>query len=414
MIESLRRAAPPALTHPPYRTFWLGLVLSSLGSQFTTVAMAWQIYELTDSPFQVGLLGLARAIPQMSMLLLGGLLADAVDRRRMLLGLQLAQCGISVSLGVLSATGLVTPLALYVATAALALCTALENPARQSMVPNLVPRSILTSALALNSTQRTLGTIVGPSLAGLLLAFSNPAWCYAVDAISWFAMLTAVWLVVPRMEKRVARGTISLEALRAGFSFVWHHQVIATLLALDLVANLCGTPRALLPVYARDVLDVGPTGLGFLYAAGAIGSLVVAVGLSIFGQVRRAGVCVLGGIAVFGVGTLLFSISTNFWLSALLLAIAGAGDTFSAVVRGTINQLSVPDELRGRVLSVNTLFTSGGPQLGQFRSGIAAETWGPVAAGVSGGVVVLMACAVALGLRRVRAYELHRNQAISA
>lgn len=380
--------------------------MSSLGSQFTTVAMAWQIYELTDSPLQVGLLGLARAVPQMSMLLVGGLLADALDRRRMLLILQVAQFLISVGLVSLTATGTVTPLALYVATALLALCTALENPARQSLVPDLVPRSILTSALALNSSQRTLGNIAGPSLAGLLLAFSSPAWCYAMDALSWFAMLSAVWMVVPGMEKGAPRGAVSMGALKAGLSFVWNHQIIATLLALDLVANVFGTPRALLPVYARDILEVGPTGLGLLYAASAIGSLIVAVGLSTLGQVRRAGLWVLAGIAVFGVGNILFAVSTNFWFSALMLAIAGAGDTFSAIIRNTINQLSVTDELRGRVLSVNTLFTSGGPQIGQMRAGAVAEVWSPEATGWSGGVIVLAACVVALGIRRIRAYEL--------
>jgi MFS family permease len=376
-----------------------------MGSQFTIVAMAWQMYELTDSPLQVGLIGLARAIPQSTMLLLGGLLADAVDRRRMLLCLQVAQCLISLTLAVLSATGMVTPVALYGATGLLALCTALENPARQSLVPSLVPRSSLTSALALNVSQGKVATIVGPSLAGLLLAFSSSAWCYAVDACSWFGMLTAVLLVVPKAIPGSMRGAVSFRALGEGLGFVWHHPVMASLLALDLVANLFGQPRALLPVYARDILNVGPAGLGLLYAATAAGSLTVAILLSVMGQVRRPGLCVILGLGVFGLGTVLFSISTIFWVSVLFLAIAGAGDTFSAVVRGTINQLSVSDELRGRAMSVSSIFSSSGPQFGQFRGGIVAEAWGPVESGVSGGIIVLFVCGLTTLSRRVRSYE---------
>ncbi len=380
-------------------------MLSGLGSQFTLVAMAWQMYELTDSPLQVGMIGLARAIPQSCMLLLGGLLADAIDRRRMLMTLQVAQCCISLSLALLTASGSATPTLLYLATIFLALCTAMENPTRQSLVLTLVPRSALASALALNVSQNKVATILGPSLAGLLLAFSSPAWCYAADACSWFAMLAAVLIVVQKADKSVVRGTVSFGALGEGLAFVWHHPVIALLLGLDLVANLFGTPRALLPVYARDILSVGPAGLGLLYAASATGSLVVAVALSVIGQVRKPGLCVILGLVVFGVGTVLFSVSTVFWMSVLFLAITGAGDTFSAVVRGTINQLSVTDALRGRVMSVNSIFTSSGPQLGQFRSGLVAESLGPVASGVSGGIIVLLVCALAALPARIRTYD---------
>jgi MFS family permease len=173
------------------------------------VAMAWQMYELTDSPLQVGMLGLARAIPQTLTLLLGGLLADALDRRRLLLLLQVAQCLVSASLAVITALGFASPAALYVATVFLAFGTGLENPARQALVPHLVSRTMLTSALAVNNSQQKLATIVGPSLAGVLLSLVNPAWCYAVDACSWLAMLTAVWLVVPSARRDAHRGVVS-------------------------------------------------------------------------------------------------------------------------------------------------------------------------------------------------------------
>ncbi|MFN0072356.1 MAG: MFS transporter [Chloroflexota bacterium] len=394
-----------ALLHRPFRIFWSGLVLSSLGTHVTMVAMAWQMYEITDSPLQVGMLGLARAIPQTLTLLLGGLLADALDRRRLLIVLQFGQCLVSAVLALLSSLELATPVTLYVATVFLALGAGLENPARQSLVPVLVPRSMLTSALAVNNSQQKLATILGPSLAGVILSVASPAWCYAIDACSWLAMLLSVWLVVPAAERGIARGLVSFHALAEGLSYVWHDRVIATLLALDLIANLFGTPRALLPVYARDILSVGPAGLGLLYAAGATGSLLTALVLSTFKRVGRPGLSVTLGLAVYGIGNILFAVSTDFPLSLALLAMTGAGDTYSAIVRGTVNQLSVPDELRGRVLSVSSMFTNSGPLLGQFRAGLVAEAWTPVLAGVSGGIVVVAACALAASSRAIRRYE---------
>jgi MFS family permease len=371
----------------------------------TMVATAWQMYELTDSPFLVGLLGLARAAPQTMALLLGGLLADALDRRRLLEFLQIGQCLVAVVLAVISLLGLASPAALCVATVFFALGTGLENPTRQSLVPVLVPRSVLASALAVNNSQQKVATIVGPSMAGVMLSVMDPGWCYALDAISRLGLLVAVWLVVPRATPGAPRGAVSFKALAEGMAYVWNDRIIAALLALDLLANMFGTPRALLPIYARDILEVGPAGLGFLYAAGAAGSISIAVVLSFVGQVQRPGLAVIAGLAVYGLGNILFAVSTSFPLSLALLAITGAGDTYSAIVRGTVNQLQVTDDLRGRVLSVSSMFTNSGPLFGQFRAGIVAEAWTPVMAGVSGGLVVLLGCGVAAMSSQIRAFE---------
>jgi hypothetical protein len=233
----------------------------------------------------------------------------------------------------------------------------------------------------------------------------DPGWCYALDAISRLGLLVAVWLVVPRATPGAPRGAVSFKALAEGMAYVWNDRIIAALLALDLLANMFGTPRALLPIYARDILEVGPAGLGFLYAAGAAGSISIAVVLSFVGQVQRPGLAVIAGLAVYGLGNILFAVSTSFPLSLALLAITGAGDTYSAIVRGTVNQLQVTDDLRGRVLSVSSMFTNSGPLFGQFRAGIVAEAWTPVMAGVSGGLVVLLGCGVAAMSSQIRAFE---------
>jgi MFS family permease len=398
-------SALAAFRHRDFSIFWGGLVVSAIGTQFTTVAMAWQVYELTNSALQLGLIGLARAVPQMGLMLFGGLLADAIDRRRLMMITQLPQVVVPALLVALTVAGAITPLWLYVGTVCLALCSSIENPARQAIVPNLVPRSHLTSALALNSTQRNVAQILGPSLAGLVLGATGAGPCYAVDAVSRIAMVAALALLrfQPRAE---ARSAISLQSLREGVSFLWHHPVILSLTVLDFAQNLLGAPRAVLPIYARDILSVGPEGLGLLYSANAIGSIVVAGGMSIFGNVRRPGLWVILGVTTFSISTALFAVSQIFWFSVLMLAVEGAGNTVSAVLRGTMLQLATPDELRGRVTSVNSIFTNGGPQLGQFRAGAVAELVGAEWSTLGGALALMLVVAGVATVQSVRNYEI--------
>jgi len=387
-------SALPALRYRDYRVFWLGDGLSSIGTQFTTVAMAWQIYELTNSPLQIGMLGLAQAIPQMTLLLVGGLLADAVDRRKLMVATQLVQLGVSALLLTATALRVVSPGVLYLASMLIGVATSLDNPARQALVPNLVARTDLTNALALTNAQRRFAQIAGPALAGVALAAVGPALCYGVDTASWLAMLAALLMLRTR-PSAAGRPAVSLKALGEGCRFVWTHPVILTMMALDFGMNFLGSPQALLPIYARDILVVGPQGLGMLYAATAAGSLVAALCMSLRGTVQRAGLLVLVGVIVYGATTVVFALSHLFWLSLLMLAGAGAGNTVGAVLRQTINQLSVPDELRGRMTAVNSVFTTGGPRLGQFESGVTAAWWGAEASALVGGLATV---ALALGV----------------
>ncbi len=363
--------------------------MSGIGSQFTAVAMAWQIYELTNSAFQIGLLGLARAVPQAILLLVAGLLADAMNRRKLMMCTQIGLFCVSTMLALLTLSGKASAEMLYLATMALALFSSLEAPARQSMIPNLVPRENLPQALALQGTQRYIPIIAGPSLAGLVLAFSGPAACYVVDALSWLAMLISLSLLRTKLQEGAGWRSVSLRSLREGLRFVLGHGVIFPLMLLDFGATFFGNARALFPIYARDILFVGPKGLGLLYAARAVGSLSSAAALSFFGPVRRAGRWILLGIGVYGIATMLFASSRVFWFSLVMLALSGAGDTTSAILRSTINQLNTPDELRGRMSSINSIFTSSGPQLGQFESGVVAAWLGTEASAMTGGLATL-------------------------
>jgi MFS family permease len=393
---------PPALHSRDFRLFWTGLVLSSLGTQFTQVAMLWQIYLLTGSPLQTGLLGLARAIPQMSLMLFGGLLADAVDRRKLLMVTQAAQFCVSASLTVLTIAGAVTPVVLYVASAALALFSALETPTRNSVVPNLVPREHLTSALALNASQRQIGSVAGPSIAGILLAVFGPAPCYLVDTLSWVAMLGSLLRIKGATQLRTGRGRMSVDAVAEGLRFVRANPILLWMMALDFGANLFGSNRALLPIYAQEILRVGASGLGLMFTATAIGSIAAGGLMSVLPPIRRAGVWVLIGIGVYGACTAVFAVSPYFWLSLVMLAGTGIGNAVSTILRNVIYQMATPDELRGRVASVNGLFTQGGPQLGQVESGVVADLAGTEFSALSGGVATVLMVVLAYAVPMIR------------
>jgi MFS family permease len=395
---------PPALRHHDFRMFWVGQAFSVIANQFTSVAMAWQIYELTNSPLQIGLLGLARALPQMALTLVGGLLADAVDRRRMLMATQVAQFVVAAILVLFTVSGVITPAVLYACSAFFALFTALENPSRQAYVPNLLPREQLASGIALATSQRQAGYIIGPSLGGVLLAFAGPGACYAGDAISRFFMFCTLLVIHGRQPSR-RRGRITLSALGEGITFVRGERVVMSLMVLDLAANFFGSPRALLPVYARDVFHVGEVGLGMLFAASAIGAFSGSLVMGFLPQPKNAGIWVLVGVAFYSICAMGFAgtpllltgplAETNvaFVAAVVLLGLMGVGDTVSSVLRGTINQAVTPDDLRGRVSAVNSVFINSGPALGQFESGVVADRWGVGVSAFTGGLATLLCVA---------------------
>jgi MFS family permease len=411
MPRDSNEAAFAIFRYRDFRLFWAGSFLSAMGTQFTTVAMAWQIYELTNSAFQIGMLGLARALPQIVLLLVAGLLADAMNRRKLMMCTQIGLFCTSTALVILTLVGNVSPPMLYGATMLLALFTSLEQPSRQSMIPNLVPREHLARALSLNSTQRYVSVIAGPSLAGLMLALSGPAACYMVDALSWLAMLLSLVLIRIKIPEGVGWRAVSLRSLREGIRFVRGHGVILPLMILDFGATFFGNVRGLFPIFARDILLVGPKGLGLLYASRAFGSFCAAATMSFRGPFRRSGQWIFIGVALYGVSTVLFAGSHRFWLSVLMLALCGAGDTISSILRGTINQLSTPDELRGRMSSINSIFTSNGPQLGQFESGIIAAWLGAQGSALTGGLATLaILAAVAIAFPKVRRFQAQQSR----
>jgi len=400
----------PALGHRDFRLYYGGLVVSSIGNSFTQLAMMWQIYEMTGSPLQLGLLGLSRAVATIPVLLFGGLLADAIDRRRLMMVTESGHLCVATVLLALSALGLLSPAIFYVATVLSATFGALENPARQAIVPNLVPEADLTNAMALNATQRSVSQIAGPPLAGVLLGFIGPTANYGISWLSWVIMLAVLVSIRPSVQVPGGRRAMSFESVREGFAYVWGHPILLSMMFLDFGATFFGTARALLPIYASDILGVGAQGFGILSGASAIGSITGGVVMSSIPHMRHAGIGALAGVSLFGVCTVLFAYNTSFWIAWLLLAGEGLGDTISHVFRLTILQLNVPDRLRGRATSVNMLFTNGGPSLGSFRAGAMGQWVGPQLAVFSGGLAVLAVVGViGSGVPAVRRFVIERG-----
>jgi MFS family permease len=379
-----------SLRNRTFRFFYGGLVVSSFGTNFTQLAISWQMYELTGSPLHLGLLGLSRAASLIPFLLVGGLLADAIDRRKLMMFTQAGHLTVTAALLIFTASDVISPGVFYIAAIVGSIFTALENPARQAIVPNLVPTEDLTNALALNASQRSVSSIAGPPIAGMILGFFGPTANYGVTVVTFAAMIVVLALIRPlRAQEPAGRRSVSLQSLGQGFAYVHRNPILFVMMLLDFCQNFLGAARALLPIYASDILNAGPQGFGILSGASAVGSITGGIVMGTLGHVRRAGIGVLIGIAIFGVCTVLFAYNTSFVFAYILIFGEGFGDTVSHVLRSTILQLNVPDELRGRVTSLNQVFVNGGGPLGSFRAGAMGALLGPELAVLSGGVIVL-------------------------
>jgi MFS family permease len=399
-----------------FRLLWIGQLISLSGSQLRLVALPYQIFLLTGSSFAVGLIGVFQAVPLLVLSLFGGVIADAVDRRRLLLMTQVGLAGVSLALAVVTGAGAASVPLLYVLTAVGACFSALDNPTRASLAPTLVERRLIRAAMALNQTVFQVALVFGSALAGIVIARVGLAGAYWLDVGSFAAAFVAVWML--RAPPRVAapRQPV-LHALVEGVRYLSVTRILLATMVLDGLAMFFGSPRALFPYYADRVFHVGPEGLGLLYASMGVGALVPAVVSGWTARVQRQGLTVLIAVIVWGLSIALFGVLDERWfvLALVLLAIANGADTVSSIFRGTILQLVVPDALRGRLNSINLMFVLGGPQLGQFESGAVAALWSPMASVVSGGLAcVAGVVAVAVWIPEIVRYRAHRDEVAAA
>ena len=374
-----------------FRLLWIGQLISLTGSQLRLVALPYQIFLLTGSPFAVGLIGVFQAVPLLLLSLFGGVIADAVDRRRLLLMTQIGLACVSLTLAIVTQSGAASVPLLYVLTAAGACFSALDNPTRASLAPTLVERHHIRAALALNQTIFQFAVVFGSALAGVVIARAGLAGAYWLDVGSFIAAFAAVWMLRPPARETAERQPV-LQALVEGVRYLGATRILLATMSLDFLATFFGSPRALFPYYAERVFHVGPEGLGLLYAAMGAGAFAAAISSGWTARVRRQGLTILVSVAVWGLAIAGFGILDDraFGVALVLLAIAAAADTVSSIFRHTILQLIVPDALRGRLSAINIMFVLGGPQLGQFESGAVAALSSPVASVVSGGVACVV------------------------
>jgi MFS family permease len=379
-----------ALQHRDFRLIWIGQLISLAGTQMQQVAINWHVYILTKSPVALGLIGLMRVVPIIVFSLIGGAIADAHDRRRVLIVTQSAMMFFAAMLGLLTITGIINTPLIYALAALTAAAGAFDGPARQALYPNLVPKEHLTNAVSLNNLGQQVAAILGPMLAGFVIAAWNVESVYWINALSFLAVLAALVLMRTPAQKNLGASSVSISAVGEGIRFVFKSPMILSTMLVDFLATFFSSATSLLPIFATEILNVGAQGLGILYGAESIGAVVAGGVVSLLGNIKRQGAILLGAVAAYGAATTFYGMSNIFALSFVLLALVGAADTVSTILRNTIRKLATPDHLRGRMTSVNMIFFQGGPQLGNLEAGIVAALFGAPFSVISGGVATVI------------------------
>lgn len=382
---------PPSLKHRRFFYLWLGLLISIAGTQMQIWALFWHIRTLTSEPIALGGVGLARILPVIIFSLIGGAVADSFNRTRILYFTQSSAALVALALGLFTQFEHITIWHIYFLTALQAIAIAFDGPARQALVPNLVPAKDLPNAFSMTSIAFQTGSIVGPALTGITIASLGQAAVYYINAISFLAVILALILIGDVPQQTTARvHAVSWDTIGEGIQFILNKPIILSTMLLDFVATFFASANTLMPIIARDVLHVGVVQYGWLSAAQSVGAVIAALIISQIQDLRRQGRTFLGAVVVFGAATVIFGLSRSLILAWCALAVAGASDAVSTIIRNTIRQLNTPDHIRGRMTSVNQIFYQGGPQLGEVEAGVVAQLLSAPFAIVSGGIACVL------------------------
>lgn len=402
-----------AFRHVSYLRFFLARFLGAFATQILSVSVGWQMYDETGSAFYLGLIGLVQFLPSLLLILVTGSVADRYNRRAIVATCMIVSALCGAAMLVLTAFDAFEPIFVFAILVVFGIERAFNAPAVQSLAPNLVPPEDLGNAVAWNSSSWQTASIIGPVAGGLLYGVSAVL-AYSVSFAFFVAAAVLVFMVAKPVQ-RTASKAVSWNTILAGFRFIFGEKVVLGAISLDLFAVLLGGAIALMPVFARDILTLGPLGLGLLRAAPGIGAIMVAVALASFPIRHNAGMFMFIGVALFGAGTILFGLSETAWISIAALMLMGAADMASVYVRETLIALWTPDEVRGRVNAVNMVFVGASNELGEFRAGTMAHLVGPVPAVVIGGVGTLAVAVIwALGfpqLRKIDSLDVPNTQA---
>ena len=403
-----------ALRHRNFRLIWIGLLVSFTGSMMQNAALLWHVSLLVTpekKALALGLVGLVKVVPVVFFSMVSGVVADAWDRRTLMLATQTAATIVALALAATAFSGMTAVWPVYALAAVASAVGAFDLPARNALVPSLVPRAHLPNAISLNTIMFQTAAVAGPSLGGLLIAKTHVGWAYVANAISFAFVIVALLMMrdIPLREPPAegVRDDVSFHAALEGLRFVFRSPLIRSTMLLDFFATFFSSATALLPIFAQDILRVGAQGYGWLYAApavGAVGMSAVMVGMT--DRIERRGMTLLWAVAGYGLATVVFGFSRSFWLTFGCLAMTGATDTVSMIIRNVVRQLETPDRLRGRMTGVNMVFFLGGPQLGELEAGAVANWFGAPVSVISGGAGCLIAvAAVAASTPALRHYR---------
>ena len=384
---------PPAFRHRNFVLIWVGLIISQVGSQMQQWALFWHISQLSKDPIAVSIIGGVRFVAVLAFSMVGGLAADRYNRRAILFITQTIAMLVALALGFLTLFGRIQLWHIYTLTAVQAAAMAFDLPARQSLVPNLVPRRDLPSAFSLQSIAFSMGAIAGPALSGIVIGYMGQAYAYIINAVTFLAVIVALILMGQvNQEKSVTVEGVraALADMQAGIHFILSQKLILSSMILDFCATFFASADTLLPYFSQNVLHVGEIAYGWLAAAQSIGAVTVGLVISQFNNIRRQGQLLLGAVIVFGFATILFGASRLYAIIFFALALSGAADSVSTIIRNTIRQLNTPDVMRGRMTGVNQIFFMGGPQLGEIEAGAIAQGFGVPFAILSGGVGTIL------------------------
>jgi MFS family permease len=384
---------PPALRHRRFALLWGGLMISVIGTQMQQWALFWHISQLSKDPIAVSILGGIRFLAVLAFSLVGGLVADRYNRRTIMFITQSASMLVAIALGLLTVSGDIKLWQIYGLTAVQAAAMAFDLPARQSLVPNLVPREDLPSAFSMQSISFSVGAIIGPALSGIVIGYLGQEYVYFINAITFLAVIVALLLMgnVEQSRPPVQKGFhAALLDIKDGVHFIRHQPLILSTMILDFIATFFSSANTLLPYFTQNILHVGEVAYGWLAAAQSIGAVFVGLVISQFHHLRRQGILLLGSVVVYGAATIVFGISAMYTVIFLALILMGAADSVSTIIRNTIRQLNTPDSLRGRMTSINQIFFMGGPQLGEIEAGAVAQFFGVPFAIVSGGIGTIL------------------------
>lgn len=386
-----RRSFISLLKNRDYILLQIGIFISRTGTFMQDVAVNWQIYQLTKSPLSLGIVGLAKFLPVLILSMVSGVAADVFSRKKIIFLVQFFSIINSLALAFFTISGKMTPSLLYLLVGLESGFSCFETPARQAMLPNLVKKEDFPLAVNINNFLYSSTNFIGPAISGFIIAFWGVGLIYQINSLSFLAVLIVLVLMGPIKIIHEIQPKLNLASIKEGIKFVFTTPLIVSSMMIDFVATFFASATILMPIFAVDILKVGPKGLGFLYAAPSIGAMIAGMAFPFINKIKSKGKLLIVSVCLYGFSTILFAISKNFYLSLFLIALSGAGDLISAIIRNVIRQLQTPDHLRGRMAAVSMVFYMGGPQLGETEAGIAAYLMGTPLSVAFGGIATIIA-----------------------